>query len=86
MKVPSTVMVKVDRQGRLVVPHNWREVVTTTPGAVQMTQTDEGLLITPIPTQGEVATGVDGLPILRLGRLVTNAVVLAAIDAERKSR
>ncbi len=51
-----------------------------------MTQTEEGVLITRVPAQGTVVVGDDGLPVLRLGRAVTNDQVVAAIDAERESR
>ena len=86
MGTPTTMMVRVDRQGRLVLPAPWRDELTTTPGEVVMTHTEDGLLITAVPAQGEVTAGADGLPMLRLGRNVTNADVIAAIDAERGHR
>jgi AbrB family looped-hinge helix DNA binding protein len=86
MVTPSSVMVKVDRQGRLVLPAPWRDELTTTPGEVVMTHTEDGVLITAVPAQGSVITGTDGLPVLRLGRRVTTGDVIAAIDAERGSR
>lgn len=83
MRMPSSLKVRVDQQGRVVLPHAWREDLTTTPGEVVMTQTDDGVLITPVPAHGAVSVGDDGLPVLRLGRTVTNAQTLAALDAER---
>jgi bifunctional DNA-binding transcriptional regulator/antitoxin component of YhaV-PrlF toxin-antitoxin module len=86
MSSPSSALVKVDRQGRLVLPLGFREDLTTTPGEVVLTQTDEGVLISAVPSQGAVSTGKDGLPVLRLGRTVSNAQVVAAVDAERGAR
>ena len=86
MGTPTTMMVKVDRQGRLVLPAPWRDELTTTPGEVVMTHTEDGVLITSVPAQGNVTTADDGLPVLRLGRSLTNAEVTAAIDAERGRR
>lgn len=86
MSIPTRVLVKVDRQGRLVLPAPWRDELTTTPGEVVMTHTDDGVLISAVPAQGAVTTAADGLPVLRLGRQVTNRDVIAAIDAERSSR
>ena len=86
MGTPTTMMVRVDRQGRLVLPAPWRDELTTTPGEVVMTHTDDGVLITAVPAQGQVTTADDGLPVLRLGRNVTNQEVTTAIDAERGNR
>ena len=74
---------KVDRQGRLVLPLGFREELTTTPGEVVLTHTDDGVLISAVPAQGAVSMGQDGLPLLRLGRIVSNEQVVAAVDAER---
>ncbi len=69
-----------------MLPQGFRENLTTTPGEVVLTQTDDGVLITSLPAHGNVGMGDDGLPVLRLGRRVTNDQVAAAIDAERGSR
>lgn len=38
------------------------------------------------PQESDVATASDGLPVLELDRVVSNADVLGAIDHERSSR
>ena len=86
MSSPSSALVKVDRQGRLVLPLGFREELTTTPGEVVLTQTDDGVLISAVPSQGALSMGDDGLPVLRLGRIVSNDHVIAAVDAERGGR
>lgn len=68
-----------------MLPQGWRNDLTSTPGEVVMTRTNEGLLITPVPSPGAVTIGDDGFPVLNLGRTVTNDQVLAAIDAERSA-
>lgn len=62
-----------------------REVVSA-PGEVLLRRTPDGVLLTSTASEGEVVTGEDGLPLLRLGRPVTNAEALAAIDEERAER
>jgi AbrB family looped-hinge helix DNA binding protein len=42
MNSSSTIMVKVDRRGRLVLPAQWRDELTSMPGEVLMTSTDGG--------------------------------------------
>jgi len=86
MSSPSSAVVKVDRQGRLVLPLGFREELTTTPGEVVLTQTDDGVLISAVPAQGAVRMSEDGLPVLRLGRIVSNEQLIAAVDAERGTR
>lgn len=86
MASPSTALVKVDRQGRLVLPLGFRQELTSTPGEVVLTQTDGGVLISAVPAQGAVSMSGDGLPVLRLGRIVSNEQVVAAVDAERGAR
>ena len=86
MGTPTSVMVKVDRQGRLVLPAPWRDELTSTPGEVAMTHTEEGVLITAVPTQGTITIADDGLPVLRIGRTVKNEEVTAAIDTARAAR
>lgn len=86
MKSPSVVRVRVDAQGRMVIPLKLREEITTTPGEVFVRRMPDGLMLEPATTPGAVETGPDGLPILRVGRAVTNDKVLAAIDRERSER
>lgn len=86
MASPEEVRVKVDRQGRLVLPQRVRDGLVTLPGEVLLRRTPEGLLLRPISRPGTVRTADDGLPVLRLDRPVTNAEVLAAVDRERDSR
>lgn len=78
--------VKVDKQGRLVLPQHLREGLVDPPGEVLLSRTPEGLLVQPTTGAGTVRIAEDGLPVLDLDRVVTNAEVLAAIDAERGSR
>jgi bifunctional DNA-binding transcriptional regulator/antitoxin component of YhaV-PrlF toxin-antitoxin module len=82
----STVRVKVDGHGRLVLPLWLRREIVSTPGEVLMRRTPDGVLLTSVSSPGEVEEAPDGLPVLRLGRAVTNDEVIAAIDRERASR
>lgn len=86
MASPSMVRVRVDAQGRMVIPQRLRDEITTTPGEVFVRRTAEGLILSPTIAPGDVEAGPDGLPLLRLGRDVTNDEVLAAIDRERSGR
>lgn len=70
----------------MVIPAALRDEVSTTPGDVVIVRTAAGLLITAAPQEADVAAGSDGLPILELDRMVSNADVLDAIDRERSSR
>lgn len=78
--------VRVDRQGRMVLPKPLRRRLGADPGEVTLTTTPEGALLTPVTPEATVEEGPDGLPVLRLGRPVANEEVLAAIDAERAER
>ena len=85
MESPS-VRIRVDAQGRMVLPRRLREDIVTTPGELVVRRVAEGLLLTSATTAGVVSTGTDGLPVLHLGRNVTNNEVLAALDRERVER
>lgn len=78
--------VRVDAQGRMVLPRQFREEVVSTPGELWVRRTVEGLLLTPTTKAGVLSTGADGLPVLHLGRRVTNDEVLDALDRERAGR
>jgi AbrB family looped-hinge helix DNA binding protein len=82
----SGVRVRIDRQGRMVIPATLRDVVSTTPGDVIVQRTDDGLLITAAPREAEISQASDGLPVLEFDRVVSNLDVLDAIDHERSSR
>lgn len=43
-------------------------------------------MISQVTTAGKVGVAADGLPVLELGRRVTNDEVLAAVDRERSER
>ncbi|MGH9055846.1 MAG: MraZ N-terminal domain-containing protein [Acidimicrobiales bacterium] len=86
MKPPSGVRVKVDAQGRMVLPRRLREEIVDAPGEVTVRRTPDGLLLSPAESTATVSEGSDGLPLLRMGRPVTNAQVLAAIDRDRSER
>jgi hypothetical protein len=87
MKSPSgSVRVRVDAQGRMVLPSGLREEVVSTPGEVLVRRTADGLLLTAAETPGTVRVGDDGFPVLSIGRRVGNDEVLAAIEKERADR
>lgn len=77
---------RVDGQGRMVLPRGWREEVVTIPGEVFLQRTADGLLLTSTDSPGTVRQGDDGLPMLSIGRRVSNAEVLRAIELERIDR
>lgn len=82
----SPQRVKVDRQGRFVIPQHLRDRIVETPGEVVIEPTPDGLLLRSITTPATVTTGDDGLPVIEVGRIVTNAEVMAAIDRDREER
>jgi bifunctional DNA-binding transcriptional regulator/antitoxin component of YhaV-PrlF toxin-antitoxin module len=85
--VPSVVTkVSVDAQGRMVLPKWLRRELGADPGELALRRTPDGVLLTPLTPVGEVEESSDGAPLLRLGRPVSNEVVLAAIDDERAQR
>ncbi len=73
----------MDAQGRMVLPRRFREDTVTTPGELVVRRVAEGLLLSSTTTAGVLSTGTEGLPVLRLGRRVTNSEVLDALDHER---
>jgi bifunctional DNA-binding transcriptional regulator/antitoxin component of YhaV-PrlF toxin-antitoxin module len=87
MASPSRpVRVRVDRQGRLVLPQQMRDGIVDTPGELLLRRTPDGLLLSPVTGHGSVRIAEDGLPVLDLDRPVTNAEVLAGIEDERRNR
>lgn len=82
MESPS-IRIRVDAHGRMVLPLRLREDIVTTPGELVVRRVPEGLLLTPTTTAGVLSTGTDGLPVLHLGRKVTNNEVLDSLDHER---
>lgn len=78
--------VRIDKQGRMVLPQRLRRELGADPGEVAVQRTAEGVLLTAVTPVGEVQTGEDGVPKLQLGRPVSNAEVLHAIDEERAER
>ncbi|CAN5265901.1 hypothetical protein BH23ACT9_BH23ACT9_14490 [soil metagenome] len=77
---------RVDAQGRLVLPKGLRDLVVAAPGAVMVRQTADGLLLTRTAAEGVVTLGEDGLPVLSVGRRVTVEEVAQAIDHDRAQR
>ncbi len=63
-----------------------REGFVTVPGELVLTRTSNGLLLEPLTATGTVVVADDGLPVLALDRVVTNAEVLAGIDGDRSER
>ncbi len=87
MTVPSMVIrVKVDRQGRMVLPKGLRQELGADPGELALQRTPEGVLLSAVTPTGQVEVAPDGLPRLRLARTVTNDEVLQGIDADRANR
>jgi bifunctional DNA-binding transcriptional regulator/antitoxin component of YhaV-PrlF toxin-antitoxin module len=86
MATPSTFAVKVDRQGRLVLPQELRRKLVDPPGQVILRKTPDGVLLQPVATDGEVHEAADGYPVLTLGQPVTNEQVLQTIHDERSER
>lgn len=86
MPSPLTIRVRVDRQGRLVVPQQLRDGIVETPGELLLHRTPDGLLLSPVREQGVVRIAEDGLPVLDLDRPVTNAQVLTGIEEGRRHR
>ena len=85
--MPSMVIrVKVDRQGRMVLPKWLRQELGADPGELALQRTPEGVLLSAVTPAAQVEVAPDGLPSLRLGRTVTNDEVLEGIDAERSNR
>lgn len=78
--------VRIDKQGRMVLPQWLRRELGADPGEVAVQRTAEGVLLTAVTPVGEVHIGEDGVPKLQLGRPVSNAEVLRAIDEERAER
>lgn len=70
----------------MVLPRAVREEIVRVPGQVLLRRTADGLLLSAAHETGAIAEGADGLPVLRLGRPVSNSEVLAAIGQERGGR
>lgn len=70
-----------------MLPRHLREDLVNTPGKVLARRTADGVLLTPAGSAGELSVGEeDGLPVLALGRPVSNDEVLAAIEKERSNQ
>lgn len=70
----------------MVLPQWLRRELVAAPGEVLLRRTPDGVLLTPVTSEGAVEQGEDGLPLLRIGRRVTNDEVITAIDHERAGR
>lgn len=79
MNSPSAVRVKIDGQGRMVLPRGLRERGARAAHA-------DGLLMTAAEGAGTVRQGSDGLPVLSIGRRVTNDDVRRALEQDRADR
>ena len=83
-----TVTVKVDAQGRVVIPQGERERLGLSDGgALELVSTPEGVLLER-RRQATVTSGEDGLPLVTLddGETVSNADAAEAIHAQRDER
>lgn len=83
-----TVTVKVDAQGRVVIPQGERERLGLPDGGVlELVSTPEGVLLER-RRQATVTSGEDGLPLVTLddGDTVSNADATEAIHAQRDER
>lgn len=70
----------------MVLPRGVREEIVTIPGDVLLRRTPDGLLLTAAEASGTVTDGDDGLPVLSIGRPISNAEVLDAIEQDRSDR
>jgi DNA-binding transcriptional regulator/RsmH inhibitor MraZ len=86
MESPSQMRIRVDGQGRMVLPRGVRDEIVRVPGEVLLRRTADGLLLSAADEAGAVGQAPDGLPVLSLGRPVRNSEVLDAIDREREGR
>ncbi len=83
-----TVTVKLDAQGRVVIPQAERERLGLPDGgALELVSTPEGVLLER-RRQATVTSGQDGLPLVTLddGDTVSNAATTEAIHAQRDER
>lgn len=62
------------------------DIVSRLPGEVVLRRTADGLLLVPADADGKVSEAEDGLPVLSVGRRVTNDEVLQSIESERSGR
>ncbi len=69
-----------------MLPRAIRDELLRVPGEVLVRRTVDGWLMTAADTEGTISEGADGLPVLTIGRPVTTAEVLDAIDQERAGR
>lgn len=70
----------------MVLPKRLRQELAADPGEVDVRRTPDGVLITSVTPTGQLVDADDGLPLLQLGRKVTNEEVLVGIDDERAER
>lgn len=85
---PVTVTVKVDAQGRVVIPQAERERLGMPDGGVlELVSTPEGVLLER-RRQASVVTGEDGLPLVTLddGGSVSNTDATKALHDQRDDR
>ena len=83
-----TVTVKVDAQGRVVIPQAERERLGLPQGgALELVPTPEGVLLER-RHQATVTSGEDGLPMVTLNAVsaVSNADAIEAIHTQRDDR
>ena len=83
-----TITVKVDAQGRVVIPQAERERLGLPDGgALELVSTPEGVLLER-RRQATVTTGEDGLPMVTLDDVdtVSNADATEAIHTQRDDR
>ena len=83
-----TVTVKVDAQGRVVIPQAERERLGLPDGgALELVSTPEGVLLER-RRQATVTSGEDGLPLVTLDEVgtVSNTNATEAIHAQRNER
>lgn len=83
--------VRVDAQGRLVLPRGVRQRfgIDGRPSELVATETADGLLIELPPNRAVVSEAEDGLPVVTIEGIsapITNDSVIAGIDADRSER
>jgi bifunctional DNA-binding transcriptional regulator/antitoxin component of YhaV-PrlF toxin-antitoxin module len=82
----SPQKVRVDKQGRLVLPQQVRDELVDVPGEVLLERTAEGILLRPVRAAAHVRIAEDGLPVLDIDGVVSNDEVLAEIARARLER
>lgn len=83
----ATMMVTIDRAGRVVIPKEIRDRLAITPEAeLELTVDGEGIRLTPRRSRGRVVIDDDGWPVIERveGAAITDADVQRWRDADQR--